>query len=262
MSRHNQVFFVVVILACAVGFYLALDTRTKPLPDVAPQTAMVGEPQLPDFSQYTQVNEKKSAFFSFVLPLVEQENQRISNLRTELVRLQLKGDKLSRDEEDWLQELAGFYRIKNATADTPDLIRDLLIKVDTIPPSLALSQSANESAWGTSRFAVKGNNLFGQWCFRKGCGIVPGSRAIDASHEVAKFSSPRQSVQSYIHNLNTNHAYQELRALRAGVRNQDKPVSGNLLAQGLLKYSSRGEAYVDELQQMIRINKLDQYDTI
>lgn len=257
MSRHNQVFFVVVLLACAIGFYLVSNVDKTSLPDVAPKTAFIGEPTLPDFSQYTQVKEKKSAFFAFVLPLVEQENQRITALRVELASLQNKVDNLTRDEQDWLQELAGFYRIKDAFADYATVIEDLLIKVDTIPPSLALSQSANESAWGTSRFAVKGNNLFGQWCFKKGCGIVPGSRDTNASHEVARFANPRQSVQSYIHNLNTNQAYRELRALRASKRNQDKLFSGNLLAQGLLRYSSRGEAYVDELQQMIRINNLE-----
>ncbi|ARN76504.1 hypothetical protein BST96_19050 [Oceanicoccus sagamiensis] len=232
------------------------------LPDVAPKTALIGEPELPDFTQYTQVKEKKSAFFAFMLPLVEQENQRIAALRVALMGLKAEANQLTGSEEDWLQELAGFYRIKDAAAANEKLISDLLLKVDTIPPSLALSQSANESAWGTSRFAVKGNNLFGQWCFKKGCGIVPSGRDNGANHEVAKFSSPRQSVQSYIHNLNTNAAYIPLRALRATNRKEAKPVTGQLLAQGLLKYSSRGEAYVDELQQMIRINKLGQYDTL
>lgn len=261
MSRHNQIFFVIVLLACAVGFYLVMDTKTS-LPEVAPRTAFIGEPELPDFTRYTQVKEKKSAFFSFVLPLVEQENRRIAALRVELIRLQSKPDKLNRDEQDWLQELADFYRSSDDAADRRAVINDLLIKVDTIPPSLALSQSANESAWGVSRFAVQGNNLFGQWCFKKGCGIVPASRASNASHEVAKFSSPRHSVQSYIHNLNTHQAYHQLRALRAVNRKSDKAITGQLLAKGLLKYSSRGQAYIDELQQMIRVNKLEQYDAI
>ena len=117
-----------------------------------------------------------------------------------------------------------------------------------------MAQAANESAWGLSRFAQKGNNLFGQWCFKKGCGIVPGQRNAGANHEVRKFASINDSVASYMHNLNTGRAYKDLRKLRATLRSTNAAVDGHTLAKGLIKYSSRGKAYVKEIQSMIKTN--------
>jgi Bax protein len=137
---------------------------------------------------------------------------------------------------------------------------DLLRRVDAIPASLALAQSANESAWGTSRFAKDGSNFFGQWCYDAGCGLVPSKRNAGASHEVAVFDSPEESVASYLLNLNTNRAYTELRSIRASLRARNKEISGEALAAGLRKYSERGDAYVKELRSMIRYDDLGQYD--
>ena len=133
-------------------------------------------------------------------------------------------------------------------------------KLDVIPPSLILAQAANESAWGTSRFATKGNNLFGQWCFSKGCGLVPRGRAEGASHEVAKFSSPYRSVRAYIQNLNRHPTYQLLRDVRLEDRRDNAPLSGLELAEGLLGYSERGEEYIEEIRAMIHYNNLEFYD--
>ena len=124
-----------------------------------------------------------------------------------------------------------------------------------MPEWLALMQAANESAWGTSRFAREGNNFFGQWCFRKGCGIVPSRRAKGATHEVAAFKSPAESVRAYMHNLNTGKAYRYLRKIRTGLRRQGKPLTAEVLAAGLDHYSERGHAYVEDLRRMIRVNR-------
>jgi Bax protein len=134
------------------------------------------------------------------------------------------------------------------------------MRVDEIPPSLALAQAAIESAWGTSRFAVQGNNLFGQWCYKKGCGLVPLRRDSGSRHEVAKFSSVTQSVNAYMRNLNTHRAYSDLRANRAQLKATEQNVTGHLLAANLLDYSELREVYVEEIRAVIRINKLAQYD--
>jgi Bax protein len=118
-----------------------------------------------------------------------------------------------------------------------------------------------ESAWGTSRFAVQGNNLFGQWCYQEGCGLVPLRRNTGSKHEVAKFDSVRDAIKSYLRNINTHRAYSDLRLHRATLRDQDQPVSGHLLADNLIEYSELREVYVHEIQAVIRINKLAQYDS-
>jgi Bax protein len=130
-----------------------------------------------------------------------------------------------------------------------------LARVDTVPLSLVLAQAANESSWGQSRFAQEGNNLFGEWCFREGCGIVPEQRSAGKSHEVAAFDSVNASVRSYLHNLNTGRAYAALRKLRQQARAAGEAPKAMVLASGLARYSERGLAYVHEIKAMIRSNR-------
>lgn len=128
------------------------------------------------------------------------------------------------------------------------------MRVDTIPENMVLIQAANETGWGSSRFAREGMNFFGQWCFKKGCGLVPQSRTKGLSHEVAVFKSVDDSVGAYMRNLNSNAAYGLLRSIRADLRAQGKPVKAEDLVYGLMHYSERQEAYIDELLEMLRHN--------
>ena len=213
---------------------------------------------LPDFSAYRDTTEKKAAFFSFLYPRIVLANSRILIERDYLDSLASK-DELSKSELTWLKNQAERLRVDEEPA-SESMFRRLRNRLDVIPPSLVLAQAANESAWGTSRFARRGNNLFGQWCFSQGCGLVPRGRVEGASHEVASFSSPYLSVRSYIQNLNRHPTYQLLRDIRLKARNRDDIASGPSLAAGLLGYSERGEDYVEEIRNMIRHNNLDYYD--
>lgn len=213
---------------------------------------------LPDFSSYSDTTEKKAAFFSFLYPRIVLANSRILIERAYLQSLSGK-DELSKSELTWLKNQAERLRVDEEPGSA-DMFRRLENRLDVIPPSLIMAQAANESAWGTSRFARRGNNLFGQWCFSKGCGIVPQSRVEGASHEVADFDSPYFSVRSYIQNLNRHPAYQTLRDVRLKARSTGDDASGSSLAAGLLDYSERGEEYVKEIRSMIRYNNLTYYD--
>lgn len=212
----------------------------------------------PDFSQFEAGPERKQAFFDYFLPIVQERNEEILETRKELAALRAK-ESLSSSERRSVSRIASEFGIEPFQGSDEEW-RLLMRRVDVVPPSLALAQAANESAWGTSRFAVQGNNYFGQWCFSKGCGIVPARRDEGATHEVADFSSPAASVESYIRNLNRHNAYRELRDVRARLRQEEAPITGIALAAGLTKYSERGEEYIDELRSMIRFNKLGQYD--
>lgn len=213
---------------------------------------------LPDFSTYRDTTEKKAAFFAFLYPRIVLANSRILIEREYLQSLSSK-ENLSKSELTWLKNQAERLRVDEEPG-SPDMFRRLENRLDVIPPSLVMAQAANESAWGTSRFARRGNNLFGQWCFSRGCGIVPQSRVEGASHEVASFSSPYISVRSYIQNLNRHPAYQKLRDIRLKARGDGEYPSGSSLATGLLDYSERGEEYVKEIRGMIRHNNLTYYD--
>ena len=231
--------------------------------DQPPQTAekkpvAVVNPQLPDFSQFTDVKEKKRAFFGFLQPLIKRANEQVGIERSLILSWQENGE-VSDAQQQQFNQLLKKYRVTES--DTEKQLQALNAKVNEIPPSLILAQAANESAWGTSRFARLGNNLFGQWCFSKGCGIVPSSRNSGANHEVAKFDSPYESVASYIRNLNSHPSYEELRQLRNQELDQQNHATGMNLAAGLLKYSERGEEYVKEIRAMIRHNKLAVFDS-
>ncbi|NRQ42488.1 glucosaminidase domain-containing protein [Rheinheimera sp. YQF-2] len=212
---------------------------------------------LPDFNQYSDTTAKKRAFFDYLRPYVKRENARLRSLRRQLIEIQQKKEKqlrISLEEYAFLYSLYDEFRMEVAETDQ-NMLRELLKRVDIIPDTLVLMQAANESAWGTSRFAVEGYNFFGQWCFRTGCGLVPQERVEGSYHEVAKFANPAASIKSYFYNLNTFHTYESLRVIRAHLRAEGKPVSGVALAAGLGSYSERGEDYIAEISGMIRFNR-------
>lgn len=212
---------------------------------------------LPDFAKYRDVKQKKSAFFEYMKPKVMQANKEILAERNYIKGLNVEA--LSAEDKEKFTQLAEKYRVK---ADDPKNIKaQLLRRVDIIPPSLALAQAANESSWGTSRFAKQAYNFYGQWCFSKGCGLVPNARSKNMKHEVRKFESPYHSVKAYMRNLNTHPAFKNIRDIRANLKQAQKPVTGQALAKGLIKYSERKEHYVKEIQAMIRQNKLGKLDT-
>ena len=228
---------------------------------MTPPAGVPSSEALPDFSTYTDVKAKKTAFFGYMLPLVEARNLHIQGQREQLLMVAERAqDVLSEQDAKTIAELAAAYRMADADMTSTDLVEELLIRIDTVPTSLALAQAAVESGWGTSRFAVQANNLFGQWCYEKGCGLVPNQRNSGANHEVAKFANVSDAVYSYTRNINTHRAYKDLRVTRAGLREDNETISGHILAEGLLRYSERGKDYVHELQAVIRINKLAPYD--
>ncbi len=216
------------------------------------------EPQfgaLPDFSVFDDVQERKAAFFGYLRPIVEHHNERIREQRDFLLQMRKTFENdtgLTRKEARRLQTLAGIYEVPLDEDNPERTLRQLLMRVDVIPVELALVQAAKESGWGRSRFAVTANNLFGQWCFEPGCGVVPARRGSGKTHEVEKFGSVSTAIRQYMNNLNTNDSYKRLRQIRAGLRAAGAPINGLALADGLLYYSERRGAYVSEVKSMIR----------
>jgi len=214
---------------------------------------------LPDFSQYNNVEEKKIEFFEFLKPIIKKENQRVLKERA-FVLLKLKevknGMEPTPQEIDILEQLASKYRVNSGPSAGIEFYTRLLLHIDIIPVELALIQAANESAWGTSYFARKGNNLFGQWCFEQGCGIVPRRRAQGAKHEVKDFPDVFISVREYIQNLNSHPAYKKLRIERYKARLNGMDPDASDIAIGLQNYSGIGMEYVNIVRQMISHNQI------
>jgi|SRR5690554_59075 len=221
-----------------------------------PKIPMVTE--VPDFSVYMDVNEKKKAFFGFLAPLVQLENSIIERERNFVLAVQEKlrrGQSVPSKQMKQLHALAKRYQVDLDSDNMEESFKVLLRRVDVVPETLVLVQAANESGWGTSRFAREGLNLFGQWCFSNGCGLVPDARRDGMNHEVRKFPSVNASVRSYLRNINTHPAYFELRRLREAKRASGADLRAIDLTPGLLSYSERGEDYVHELNAMIRVNR-------
>ncbi len=210
------------------------------------------------------LSQKKREFIDFLYPHIVQANIEIKKEREQLLQLQqsyIKYETLSDSDLAWLYRLQQSYGMKNFEMHSQHDWTELLKRVDIVPIPLAIAQAATESAWGASRFAVEGNNFFGQWCFTFSCGMVPKQRSPGAKHEVKRFASAYESVLSYARNLNSHQAYQLVRSIRADLRNQGKNISGDVLALGLGKYSSRGQAYIREVQNLIKHNQLEKYQS-
>lgn len=206
-------------------------------------------------SSHIPVKDKKNVFFRLTGAGILLANEKINADRKQM--LYKIGNNKSTDDQ-WLIELAKKYKLidkKISKLDKNDLAK-LKKRVDIIPPSLAMAQAAEESGWGTSRFAVQGNSLFGQWDF-SGNGIKPRNQRKElGNYGIAKFDEPQQSIEAYILNINTHRAYKKLRDKRADMRKNNIKPSGWELAETLDKYSERGHDYVKSLHAIMSYNKL------
>lgn len=253
-------------LLAALITYVSL-TSVPATPEMMAEEAGLTEIEpitvFPDFASIDTVAVKKQQFFDFLEDYVMAENANIAETRRELrsyVDIANSGVAFSQRERRWILQLAEHYDLDTSALSDREIANELYLRVDKVPVSLALAQAANESAWGTSRFARQGNNIFGQWCYEEGCGLVPRRRLSGATHEVKKFDSIQESVNAYINNINTHPSYSYLRELRARMRDRNRPLDSLRLAMGLGSYSQRGDNYVDEVQNLIVQNQLTERD--
>lgn len=203
-----------------------------------------------DMASIADVREKKSLFIRMLLPLVLKANEEILAQRERLVALQADGESGAEDRA-WLAKLASDY------GSSPGDTAELLVRVNAIPPALALAQGIDESGWGTSHFARADEALFGQHAPQGGAKTdTAGSNAV----AVAAFETLLESVRSYSLNLNSGHAYHALRQRRAEIDAAGRTPSGAELAEALLHYSERGSDYVAELRSIIHSNALHDFD--
>ncbi len=210
-----------------------------------------------DLPEMRRAQDRKAVFLRFMLPYVLEANKAVRKQRERLLFLQKKQEKrqrLGEVEAMWLDALFKEYRVKAGDFAT------LLKRVDTVPVSLALAQSAVESGWGTSRFAQQGNAPFGQWTSKDHAGMVPLERKEGLTHKVRAFESLKKSVDSYLRNLNTHRAYRDFREVRQSARSVGKSVDSVNIAKTLSKYSEKGMVYVTLLQGIIKKNDLRSLD--
>jgi len=196
--------------------------------------------------------KRKDLFIQIILPLIIKENNNIRLDRKKLFSI-LNKNKNSRAEKRWLSLKSKQYGVMKNDLST------LKVRMDEVPVSMAIAQAAKETGWGTSRFAQEGNALFGQWTW-SGEGIKPAGADDDSTHKVMKFNILQASVKAYQRNLNTHSSYKDFRSARAELRDARKKLDSLVLTEHLDKYAETGKEYVKILQQIIRQNKLTDFD--
>ncbi|MDE0388297.1 MAG: glucosaminidase domain-containing protein [Rhodospirillales bacterium] len=210
-----------------------------------------------DLANISSVGAKKRLFVQSVLPIVLRVNEEITTARWRVERLKDKllwEGALSDTDRAWLIDMAELYGA--APFDVPGLMK----RMDVVPPSLALAQGAEETGWGTSRFAREGNALFGQYTYKAAKGMLPERRDADRRHRVRSHDNLLAAVRAYVHNLNSHWAYEDFRDRRAKLRRAGRPIDGYRLAGELGRYSARGEAYVETIRTIMRQNRLRDFD--
>ena len=198
--------------------------------------------------------KKKSLFIKIVLPLILEENNRIIVDRKKLFKI-LNKNMNSDTEKKWLDSKFKQYGVLNKDLST------LKVRMDIVPVSLAIAQAAKESGWGTSRFAIEGNALFGQWTW-SGEGIKPAGIDSEEKHKVMKFKVLKASVRAYQRNLNTHGSYKQFRSERANMRDSDVELDSMILADFLDKYAATGKEYTKIIKQIIKQNNLQDFDKV
>ena len=206
-----------------------------------------------DLDKIKTIKAKKETFLQIVLPLVVAENEKIETDRNYLLKVIRDND--SDEKLQWLKRKFKEYKVKDGD------INELIEKVDIVPTSIALAQAAKESGWGTSRFALEGNAIFGQWTW-DGVGIEPLDKSDDQGHKILKFPILRASVKAYITNLNTHPSYKNFREKRLMLRQSNKALSGIDLIHELENYAETGKEYTRILEQIIEQNDLQEFESV
>ena len=207
-----------------------------------------------EIKKIENTKRRKNLFIQIILPLILEENNKIKQDRIKLFSI-LNRNNNSKIEKKWLNYMFKRYGVLKKDLST------LKIRMDEIPVSLAIAQAAKETGWGTSRFALEGNALFGQWTW-SGEGIKPAGSDSDSTHKVMKFKILKASVRAYQRNLNTHSSYRNFRKVRAQQRDNKKKLNSLILVDYLDKYAETGKEYTKILKQIIKQNDLTDFDDV
>ena len=206
-----------------------------------------------DLKKIKSTNKRKDTFIKIVMPLILSENEKILEDRKKLFRI-LGKQSNTMGKKVWLKRRFKDYDIKGED------IAELKLRMDIVPTSIAIAQAAKESGWGTSRFALEGNAMYGQWTWG-GEGIEPSKKDKEKEHKILKFPKLQSSVAAYMKNLNTHRGYSEFRDKRSKIREKKQEVNGLDLVDYLYNYAQTGSEYVKTLKIIIQQNNLNDFDS-
>ena len=204
----------------------------------------------------------KKNFVKTLLPVISYQNQNILLDRSKLETIKNSLDNnntLPKLDLIFLEKISKKYKLKTNNKLKYQIVNDLLELVDVIPSSIVLAQAANESGWGTSRFAREFNALFGEYTYDYSKGVVPLLRSEGDKYLVKSFDSIDKSVQSYFNNLNSHYAYATFREVRKIMREQNNFNNIKLLVNELGSYAA-DKNYIKTINSIINVNNLNQFN--
>jgi Bax protein len=224
-------YIVYLFLIFSTAFGVSQNIKTKPFyrVDMVPK--------------HMDVKTKKKRFYYLIVPVVQKVHKELM-LQHDTV---LKDMKNSRNRRE-IQELKKVYKIVTD--------RELLLALKPHPQSIVLAQAAIESAWATSRFFTKANNIFGVWSTNRFQKRIAAKEKRDGGKTVwlRKFDTLEDSVRQYYKMIATAKVYKEFRQLRYETDNIAK------LVRRLDRYSETGDEYTKKLLGITKYNKLIKYD--
>ncbi|WP_345979903.1 glucosaminidase domain-containing protein [Sulfurimonas sp. HSL3-2] len=188
------------------------------------------------------VQEKKERFFYLVAPAVEKVHNHLMKRYKRIAKDIKEGKELKE-----VNRLKALYQVKSDAA--------LLQALKPHPQSIVLAQAAMESSWGTSRFFVEANNIFGVHSVdSKEPRIAASEKNGKRTVWLTKFKSIDDSVRAYYRIMSISKAFEKFRVARVQT---DDP---HLLVKALDRYSEIGDKYAKQLSQVINHNNLTKYD--
>ena len=141
-----------------------------------------------------------------------------------------------------------------------DYINFSLPRLDRVPYEMIVAQAALETGWGTSRFAIEGNNLFGIRTWDKNTPhMVPlGMGKKWPGWGVRIFASKCGSVKEYIRLLNEHPAYEDFRKARTNFHVKNLEPDPLILIQNIDKFSTTADYDKRVKRIIVKVRKLEE----
>ena len=199
------------------------------------------------------ISDKKNVFIKVLLPNILLVNHEILEGRKRIKSILGKEvGQRSEEEKMYLDSLRNSYSLKVSQAD------ELLNRHDILPASLVISQAILESGWGTSKFSIYGNSLFGLHTTATAKGTF--IQAEGSSIKLKAYTSIKLGIEGYLKNINRHRAYRGLRAIRKKCRDENGKLNSIEMAKTQKSYSELGSEYISRVVQIIKAYKLDEFD--
>ena len=183
----------------------------------------------------------KKLYAKILTALILRENEKILNERVLFLLLKEKfdkGEKWTDQEEAYFNFLVNKYD-SSVLKTVSTKINDLIMKIDEIPPSLAVFQSALETDFGKKNLL----SPFGQQGWLD-----------DSTYAPIRYTNLSDAVHAYVQEMNSTPNYEDFHRLRAKYIQKQTPKGSFYMAQGLRTYRPENTSYIEKIRHLMGEN--------